>query len=86
MIDGSYGSKYDKGEVGFKIGKIHSKTYNHPGGLVSIGISTIFVDETPINFSDYPCPHSYKIVKNYANQNQMELFLKCFQKKCGESL
>ncbi len=76
MIDGSYGGKYDEGGIGLEIGKIHSKTNNHPGWLVSIGFSTIFVNETPKALLDYPCPHSYKIVGDYVNQNQMELFLK----------
>jgi len=76
MIDGSYGGQYDKGGIGFEIGKVQSRTDEHRGWLASIGISGIFVDETPSSLLDYPCPHSYTIVGDYANQNQIEVFLK----------
>ena len=76
MIDGSYGGKYDKGGIGFEIGKVQSRTDEYYGWLASIGISGIFVDETPSSLLDYPCPHSYRVVGDYANQSQIEGFLK----------
>jgi len=75
-FDGSYGGKYDKGGLGFEIGKVQSRTDEHLGWLASIGISSIFPGGTPSGLLDYPCPHGYRVVGDYADNGATEVFLK----------